>query len=470
MAIVLSGLPVCAEEQSPERRASQNTISELNASPGSKPFENSTTASLKEVAFNKTSHHAAIEGLLATPEKPVALAQDLKQADPVLVELSVEATEPVELVESEAVEPLSLLNFVTQGDEGVTFDSAGALTGVEAVELSFPSDAIAQTEPTSPSSEASPEVEPPPTASGDRWQFSVAPYFFVPLNAEADVSVAGRRTSIDLGLGDILNLDRAFDAGLRLEAWNNRLGFILDGFYISAADSGSLGRTFSAGSVLQFVRQTSPGRLQGFVQQFDPIRLQQLGQQLGQRQLGLNTTARVTADGDVFIRQITVDLAVSYRVVDTALGNSAEETNLYPRLTIAPIVGVRTNFLRQTVDIDTIRINDIPIPDQRLPAIDREFRFSRTLVEPMIGAQIGLDLSERWALGLRGDVSGFGIGADQNLTWNLLVTTQYRLSQLASLQLGYRFNSFDFEDGEGLRRTELNLRQNGLWLGSVFRF
>ncbi len=308
------------------------------------------------------------------------------------------------------------------------------------------------------------------TAPSNRWQFSVEPYFFIPLGVQADVTVDGRSTSLDFGLDDILNLDRAFNAGLRLGAQNNRWGIILDGFYISAEESGRLGQTFSAGSLLQFVQRTAPRRLGDFIQQFDPEQLQQIAQQLGERQLGLNTPVQITANGSVSIEQVTVDAAVSYRVVDTSLDSSLEESSFYPRFMVAPILGVRTNFLRQTIEVDTIRIENLPISDDALPRIDREFRFSRTLVEPLIGAQFGLGLSERWSLGFRGDVSGFNIGADENLTWNLLASVQYRLSRLASLQLGYRFNSFDFEDGEGFSRAKLNLRQNGLWLSAMFQF
>lgn len=315
--------------------------------------------------------------------------------------------------------------------------------------------------------EPAPESSPP-SAPSNGWQFSVEPYFFAPFDVDADVTVSGRSTSLDLGLDDILELDRAFNAGLRLQAQNDRWGLILDGFYLFAEDSGNLGRTFSSGSIFQFVQQTSPGRLGEFVQQFDPQQLQQFIQ-IGQ-QIGLNTPVRVSADGTVSIRQITVDAAVSYRAVDTSLNNSSKRTNFYPRLVVAPILGVRTNFLRQTVEIDTIRINDRSIPDNAVPSISRDFRFSKTLVEPLLGAQLELALSERWALGLRGDVSGFNIGAKQNFTWNLIVGTQYNISRNIALQLAYRFNSFDFETGDGLRQAELNLRQNGLLLSTVFRF
>lgn len=499
IAIVFSSSPVQAEERSTVLPTNQNSTSELNSllrselSNQNQMVREQTIINSDEVALSKDSLDALEESLLDPSEKLVH-PQNLKQLPFESVESFTENAEPSEWGQSASSTDM-LSQGIAQGIEEINQDNEFELANstivnstiesanLEPIELSFPADSImVQAEPTSPSSEPLPIG----AATEEGWQFSVQPYVFVPLDVNADVTVDGRTTSLDLGLGDILNLDRAFDAGLRLEAQRNRLGFILDGFYISASDSGSLGRSFSGGSLLQFAERTSPDRLQQFTQRFDPVRLQQfLLQRFGPErlqqivqtgeQIALNTPVRVTADGRVSVRQITVDAAISYRVVDTSLNDSPndslEETNFYPRLVIAPIVGVRTNSLRQTIEIDTVRIDNLPISDDRLPTIDnREFRFSRTLVEPMIGAQFGLGLSDRWNLNLRGDVSGFNIGADRNLTWNLLAGAEYRLSRLASLQLGYRFNSFDFEDGESFRRVRLNLRQNGLWLSARFQF
>ncbi|MBW4581188.1 MAG: hypothetical protein KME42_16595 [Tildeniella nuda ZEHNDER 1965/U140] len=280
---------------------------------------------------------------------------------------------------------------------------------------------IAQTDSSIAQSVSQPE-------QSDRWQFSVEPYFFVPLNVKADITAAGRGASIRAGLGSILNLDRAFDIGARLEARKNKFGVTLDAFYLSAGQSGNLGVTFPAGSL---------------------------------QSLGIPTAARVSADGNVSLRQGTIDLAAFYRVVDTPLNRSA---SVYPRLVVEPTVGLRTNIFRQKLEVDTIRIANIPIP------FNREFSVSRTTVEPLIGARIGVDLSYRWTVGVRGDVSGFNLNADRDITWNLLVGARYRLSPKTSLQLAYSLSNFLFEEEGRLTRARLNLRQEGLWLSALFEF
>jgi len=318
--------------------------------------------------------------------------------------------------------------------EAASFLPEPAIESRIATEAAFPICAITQADTSTP--------ELSQFTVSDRWQFSVEPYIFVPLRVQADATVAGRTASIDLGLGNILDFDRAFNAGIRLQAQKNRLGLILDGFYISAQNSGNLGVTFPPNSL--------PG-------------------------IGANIPipVRTSADASLSIRQGLIDLAASYRIVDTTLGDSVAAPKSFPRLVFAPSLGLRINILSQKLEVDDVRINNIPVGNLPLPIslpVNRDFRLNKTTVEPLIGAQIGLDLSERWTVDLRGDVSGFNLNADTNLTWNLLVGAQYQLSPNTSVQLSYRFNGFDFEDGLGLTRAKLNLRQNGLLLGATFHF
>ena len=404
MAIGFSGLAVYAAEPLPV--AAQNTTfkpnTPLHTDASSKNHAianfdiNSDMAVLNhEAILNKKPHQASAQDLPATSKEPTHSVQTLKQSTSSSAKPSIESTEPV------------------------------------------PRDRIVQVDtltpqPSEPSSEADPESnDGSEEPQRERWQFSVEPYFFVPLSVQADVTAAGRSASLDLGLDDVLNLDRAFDAGLRLEAQHDRLGFILDAFYISAAQSGNVGVTFPEESLQRF---------------------------------GINTAARVDGDVSLSIDEITIDTAVSYRVIDTVLGNSTTSSTTYPRLIVAPILGLRTRILWQELELDSVRIGDISLP------LEREFSSSKTTIEPLLGTQIGLDLSRRWAINFRGDVSGFNINAEQDFTWNLLIGTQYHLSPNMSLQLAYRFNGFDYENGEGIRRTRLNLYQNGLWLSGIFRF
>lgn len=194
------------------------------------------------------------------------------------------------------------------------------------------------------------------TASEDRWQFSVQPYLFVPFDVDADITVRGRSASIEAGFSDIFHLDRIFAASLRLEARKNRLGFIIDGSYLSIGRDGNIDVTLPA----------------EFVQPY-----------------GINTDLNVNAEVSVDARQGVLDLAAFYRVVDTFLGDRDTGSNPYPRLVVEPILGLRMNWLGQEADIGPIRVGSINIPDQ-------DVELSAFFVEPMLGGRIGLELSQQW--------------------------------------------------------------------------
>lgn len=279
--------------------------------------------------------------------------------------------------------------------------------------------------------ETQPEsAQPNPDVAQDRWQFLVQPYFFVPFNVQTDITVRGRTLSIESGLGDIFDLDRIFAASVRLEAQKKRFGFILDGSYLSVGKDGKIDVTIPA----------------SFLQDY-----------------GIDSDVDVSANVSADARQGVLDLAAFYRVVDMSLGDNDAVANSYPRLVVEPILGARLNWLSQEINIDTIRIGGTEVPDE-------DVELSTFFIEPMLGFRVGLELSERWAVGLRGDISGFDINADRNLTWNLLVGTQYRLSNNIALQFAYRFTDFEYQSGDGTDRLGLNLQQQGLWLGAVFRF
>ncbi len=311
----------------------------------------------------------------------------------------------------------------------VTLEQADPQPMETALEASLDSIAQATSEPADTPVDR--PIESQDGGEGDRWQFSVEPYFFIPLDIDADITVLGRTASINAGLSDVFDLEGAFDAGIRLEARKRRFGIMLDGFYLIARDSGTLRVTFPEGSLLRF---------------------------------GIPFAVPAEADASASLRQGTIDLSIFYRVLNTSLRNTETASNFYPRLSLDPILGIRTNILRQEVEVDEIRIGPQTID------LDREFDFSRTTVEPLLGARLQLALSERWSFEARGDVSGFNLNAERDTTWNLLAGTQYNFSSSAGLQLAYGFSGFTFEDGEGVRRAEVDLEQHGLWLNFLFRF
>jgi len=266
---------------------------------------------------------------------------------------------------------------------------------------------------------------------GRRWQVTVEPHFFIPLDVRADIAALGRSTRIRADLDDFLDLDRAFDGGLRIDAQTGRFGILLDGYYLSLANSGTLPVTFPAGSLLRF---------------------------------GIPFEVEGRADASASLRQGKIDLAAYYRVVNRSLRRSPTPSNPFPFLVVDPILGLRTNISRREIEVDELRIGPNTIP------IDREFSDSRTTLEPLVGLRVGLQLSPRWSLGLEGNVSGFNINAERDTTWNFQAGVGYSFSRSVALRIAYIYNGYEFRDGSGLRRSEVDLDQHGLGLRLSIRF
>ncbi len=67
----------------------------------------------------------------------------------------------------------------------------------------------------------------------------------------------------------------------------------------------------------------------------------------------------------------------------------------------------------------------------------------------MIGAKLALQVSDPVTLWVRGDVSGFGLAGDTDLSWNVIAGADWWVSGNISLQLGYRFYEINYKNGSG---------------------
>ena len=100
----------------------------------------------------------------------------------------------------------------------------------------------------------------------------------------------------------------------------------------------------------------------------------------------------------------------------------------------------------------------------RLPVNVRNASGSQEWIDPFVGLRLRHQLSDRWAVWVRGDYGGFGVSSDEY--WQFLAGVAYRLSERTSIALAYRIVSVDYEKGSFLYDTEMA----GPNLGLVFRF
>lgn len=99
---------------------------------------------------------------------------------------------------------------------------------------------------------------------------------------------------------------------------------------------------------------------------------------------------------------------------------------------------------------------------------DEEIGADKNWIDPLVGVHVFAPLSERWRIGLRGDVGGFGVGSE--LTWQAYADVGFKASELITVFLGYHALDIDYEEGSGLQLIALDVLVSGPQLGVVFTF
>ena len=89
-------------------------------------------------------------------------------------------------------------------------------------------------------------------------------------------------------------------------------------------------------------------------------------------------------------------------------------------------------------------------------------------IDPIVGVTTELPLGERWSVGLRGDIGGFGIGSD--FAWQALAMVRWQASERISVVGGYRYIDMDYEDGTGTELFGYDMALSGPALGVSFDF
>jgi hypothetical protein len=88
--------------------------------------------------------------------------------------------------------------------------------------------------------------------------------------------------------------------------------------------------------------------------------------------------------------------------------------------------------------------------------------------DPIIGGRLMLPINEAWMFYLRGDIGGFGVGSD--FAWQLFPYFSWQFGERASMQIGYRAVSMDYDDGSGADEFKYDVVTQGPQLGVTFRF
>jgi opacity protein-like surface antigen len=159
--------------------------------------------------------------------------------------------------------------------------------------------------------------------------------------------------------------------------------------------------------------------------------------------LGADTTGPLgqpaSVDSDLFF----VELAVTYRAIEHPLGDQAQ-------LFVDGYAGLRVYAAETDLTLVTGPRNQ-----------------DGAWVDPILGFDAEVQTGQ-WLLGVRADIGGFGAGSD--LSWAILVGARYRISELFSLALGYRWLDIDYSTGSGADAFTFDVQMAGPVLAVAFSF
>ena len=90
-------------------------------------------------------------------------------------------------------------------------------------------------------------------------------------------------------------------------------------------------------------------------------------------------------------------------------------------------------------------------------------------VDPIVGALFETPIGAgNWSFTGSAQIGGFGVGA--NLVTILTGSFSYRFNNWSSIDIGYRYLDFDYEDGDGLERFKFDMKEHGPAIGWRFDF
>jgi hypothetical protein len=142
--------------------------------------------------------------------------------------------------------------------------------------------------------------------------------------------------------------------------------------------------------------------------------------------------------------------------VEQFIGNFAVFYNILenPTTRLDAYAGARVNWMETDVEITRNATGATIFSDSG----------DDTWVDPIIGFRVHHDLTDKWFIRALADIGGFGIESD--LTWQGMASLGYRVTDNASIGLGYRGIGTDYSND----KATYDVISHGLLLGFEYKF
>ena len=250
----------------------------------------------------------------------------------------------------------------------------------------------------------------PTVATESLWSGTLELYGFAPLRSTGSTTINGLTANYDLSFSDVLpSLQFAAAARGRIEY--DHIGLLTDLSYVSLANSAA----------------TLVGKRDQF-----------------------NASAGLNQQQGIY------DVALSYRLgaKESAIGKPGQ-------FSVIPYAGVRIINMKLGFDLS--------LEGSKNQAFSASRNYGLTWAQPLIGTQASLFLSPKLRVFARGDIGGFGLSGDKDLSGNAQVGLGYAIGNNTDLNLSWRYLGIAYGDAAN-RGNSFSAYQNGVELGVKFFF
>jgi hypothetical protein len=292
----------------------------------------------------------------------------------------------------------------------------------------------------------------------DEWQFYVSPYIWIP-GVNLNINSLRASTSTNIAWWDVAShlFSNAIGVMGRAEAWKGRWGIYLDGYFAYVSASGSqVGDTRD--------------------KTFGPVNIGSVGINLPGQVSG-NITLTPSGSASYISRIGSLDIGGRF-LVGTRPWQPGRE---FPVLSMELLGGLRLNFINQffKLNFSNIRVGSATVDFRRfsLSANHQSIRngaytldYTLTIAEPFIGPRVSIWLNPKFVLTFKGDVGGFGLVANDNVTCTLEALLGYRINKNIYAYGGYKARGTWYSFGEDQTKVTFAGWANGPVLGFTYAF
>lgn len=167
------------------------------------------------------------------------------------------------------------------------------------------------------------------------------------------------------------------------------------------------------------------------------------------------SSVRLSIDQEITPAPVDADIDVEIGIDEIELFAGYKFSQQYPNLEV--IAGAR--YINQDIDV---KVNAGPI--------ELDVNVGDDWIDPFVGLRYHGPIDNKWALLIRGDVGGFGVGSD--FAWRFNAGVTYKLAQNWEAAFMYKILNIDYDNN---KTSELDYykwdgTESGLLLGVGYHF